>query len=55
MNPKRAKVKELNEELKVVRANLAEKRARLKAVAEKIDRLERMFKEKKELEESLQQ
>ena len=55
VNPKRAKVKELNEELKIVRANLAEKRARLKAVAEKIDRLERMFKEKKELEESLQQ
>lgn len=53
VNPKRIKVKELNEELKIVRANLAEKRARLKAVEEKIDSLERMFKEKKELEESL--
>jgi len=54
VNPKRAKVKEMNEKLAIVRASLAEKRKKLKEVEEKIDALERMFKEKKELEASLQ-
>lgn len=44
----------MNEKLVVVRKSLAEKRARLKAVEEKIESLERMFREKKELEERLQ-
>jgi dynein heavy chain len=44
----------MNEKLTVVRKSLAEKRARLKAVEEKIESLERMFREKKELEERLQ-
>jgi dynein heavy chain len=49
VNPKRAKVKEMNEMLAVVRKSLAEKRARLKQVVDKIDGLERMFAEKMEL------
>lgn len=55
VNPKRLKVAEMNEKLAIVRANLAEKRKRLKEVEEKIEGLERMFREKKELEQSLQQ
>ena len=43
------KVKEMNEMLAVVRKSLAEKRARLKEVVDKIDGLERMFAEKMEL------
>jgi len=39
VNPKRAKVKEMNEMLAVVRARLSEKRKRLKEVEEKIDGL----------------
>ena len=55
VNPKRLKVAEMNEKLAIVRANLAEKRKKLKEVEEKIESLERMFREKKELEQSLQQ
>jgi hypothetical protein len=40
----------MNEKLAIVRANLAEKRKKLKEVEEKIEGLERMFREKKELE-----
>jgi len=54
VNPKRAKVKEMNEMLAVVRKSLAEKRKKLKAVVDKIEGLERMFAEKKELEANLQ-
>ena len=54
VNPKRAKVKEMNEKLAIVRASLAEKRKKLKEVEEKIEGLERMFAEKKELEARLQ-
>ena len=39
VNPKRAKVKEMNEMLAVVRARLSEKRKRLKEVEQKIDGL----------------
>jgi len=39
VNPKRAKVKEMNEMLAVVRARLSEKRKRLKEVEEKIEGL----------------
>jgi dynein heavy chain len=55
VNPKRAKVAEMNAMLDVVRASLKEKRAKLAAVVAKIEGLEAMFKEKKDLEESLQQ
>jgi dynein heavy chain len=44
----------MNEKLAIVRASLAEKRKKLKEVADKIERLERMFAEKKALEASLQ-
>lgn len=40
----------MNEKLTIVRANLLEKRKKLKEVEEKIESLERMFREKKELE-----
>lgn len=40
----------MNEKLSIVRANLAEKRKKLKEVEEKIESLERMFREKKEYE-----
>lgn len=53
VNPKREKVKEMNEKLAIVRANLVEKRKKLKEVEEKIENLERMFREKTELEKSL--
>ena len=46
VNPKRAKVAEMNAKLAVVRASLAAKRKKLKEVEEKIDGLERMFAEK---------
>lgn len=55
VNPKRLKVKEMNEKLAIVRANLAEKRQKLKEVEEKIENLERMFREKTETEKQLQQ
>lgn len=44
----------MNEKLSIVRANLTQKRKRLREVEEKIENLERMFREKKELEKSLQ-
>lgn len=53
VNPKRQKVAEMNEKLSIVRANLIEKRKKLKEVEEKIESLERMFREKKEYEQSL--
>lgn len=53
VNPKRAKVSEMNEKLAIVRANLAEKRKKLREVEEKIESLERMFREKTDLEKSL--
>ena len=43
----------MNEKLAIVRANLVEKRKKLKEVEEKIESLERMFREKTELEKSL--
>ena len=55
VNPKRLKVAEMNEKLSIVRANLAEKRKKLREVEEKIEGLERMYREKLELEASLQQ
>lgn len=54
VNPKRMKVAEMNEKLSIVRANLADKRRKLREVEEKIERLERMYREKVELEASLQ-
>jgi dynein heavy chain len=54
VNPKRAKVKEMNEMLAKVRASLAEKRKRLKEVEDKIDALERTFREKMDLKQSLE-
>lgn len=53
VNPKRLKVAEMNEKLAIVRANLAEKRKKLREVEEKIESLERMYREKLELEASL--
>ena len=54
VNPKREKVKEMNAKLAIVRKSLAEKRAQLKEVQDKIDKLDREFKEKVEFEASLQ-
>lgn len=54
VNPKRAKVAEMNAKLAVVRASLAAKRKKLKEVEEKIDGLERMFAEKQAYMASLQ-
>jgi dynein heavy chain len=54
VNPKREKVKEMNATLAVVRKSLAEKRAQLKEVQDKIDKLDREYKEKVEFEASLQ-
>jgi dynein heavy chain len=53
VNPKREKVKEMNAKLAIVRASLAEKRAKLKAVQEKIAGLERTYQEKVDFEASL--
>ena len=53
VGPKRDKVNEMNAKLAVVRASLAEKRKKLREVEEKIDALERMYKEKVELEANL--
>lgn len=55
VNPKREKVAEMNAKLAIVRSSLAEKRKRLREVEEKIDGLERMYREKVELEATLQQ
>jgi len=54
VNPKRQKVKEMKEELEVVRAQLSEKRAYLKSIEEKIEALERKSREKTEFMQSLQ-
>jgi dynein heavy chain len=54
VNPKREKVNEMNAKLKIVRASLAEKRAKLKAVQDKIAELERTYQEKVDFEASLQ-
>ena len=54
VNPKREKVKEMNEMLAKVRASLAEKRKKLKEVEDKIDALEKTFKEKMDLKQSLE-
>ena len=54
VGPKREKVAEMNAKLAIVRASLAEKRKRLREVEEKIDSLERMYREKVELEATLQ-
>jgi dynein heavy chain len=43
VNPKRAKVAEMNEKLAIVRASLAEKREKLRQVEETIAGLEKMF------------
>lgn len=53
VNPKRAKVAEMKEQLAIVSADLAEKRQRLKEVDERIEELERMFREKVNQEEAL--
>jgi dynein heavy chain len=53
VNPKRIAVKEMTDKLKIVRAGLAEKRARLKEVEEKLAKLQAMYDEKKALEASL--
>lgn len=54
VNPKRAKVAEMNTMLAKVRASLAEKRKKLKEVEDKIDALERTFREKMDLKQSLE-
>lgn len=53
VGPKREKVAEMNAKLAIVRSSLAEKRKRLREVEEKIESLERMYREKVELEASL--
>jgi dynein heavy chain len=55
VNPKREKVAEMNAKLTIVRKSLAEKRAQLKEVQDKIDKLDREYKEKVEFEQSLQE
>jgi dynein heavy chain len=55
VKPKQIKVDEMREKLKIVRASLAEKRQKLKEVDEMIENLERMHREKVELENSLNQ
>jgi len=54
VNPKREKVKEMTEKLKIVRAELARKKKRLEEVRAKIAELERLFKEKKDYADMLQ-
>ena len=53
VGPKREKVAEMNAKLAIVRASLAEKRKRLREVEDKIESLERQYREKVELEASL--
>lgn len=53
VNPKRAKVIEMNEKLAVVRAMLKEKRAKLAEVEEKMQKLQNEFDEKKAEETKL--
>lgn len=54
VNPMRAKVAEMNEQLIIVRKDLAEKMAKLKAVEEKMAVLEATYQEKLETEAKLQ-
>jgi len=53
VNPKRAKVKEMNEKLAIVRSELAAKQKRLREVEAKINELDRLYKEKKDYADSL--
>jgi dynein heavy chain, axonemal len=53
VNPKREKVAEMKEQLAIVSADLAEKRQKLKEVDDRIEELERMFREKVNQEEAL--
>lgn len=55
VEPKREEVKRMNEELTAAMAFLNEKRAKLQEVEERIDELERKYREKVELENSLTQ
>lgn len=55
VNPMRERVAEMNEKLKVVRADLALKKAKLKAVEEKMAILEATYQEKLDTEAKLQQ
>lgn len=55
VEPKREEVKKMNEELTAAMAFLNEKRAKLQEVEERIDELERKYREKVELENSLTQ
>lgn len=54
VNPMREKVAEMNAQLVVVRKDLAEKMARLKAVEEKMAVLEATYQEKLDIETKLQ-
>jgi dynein heavy chain len=54
VNPMREKVAEMNAQLAIVRKDLAEKLARLKAVEEKLGLLEATYQEKLETEQRLQ-
>ena len=53
VNPKRAKVAEMNAQLEVVRARLAEKMKMLRAVEERMAQLEATYQEKLEAERAL--
>lgn len=53
VNPKREKVKEMNEKLAIVNAELSEKRRQVREVEETIASLEAMFQEKLDLEQRL--
>ena len=53
VNPKRAKVAEMNAQLEVVRARLAEKMKMLRAVEERMAQLEATYQEKLENERAL--
>ena len=53
VNPKRAKVAEMNAQLDVVRARLAEKMKLLRAVEERMAQLEATYQEKLENERAL--
>jgi len=55
VNPKRAKVAEMNEKLSIVRARLEEKRKKLKEVEEMMAELQAQYEEKVETERALVQ
>ena len=54
VNPLREQAKVKKAELEIIQAGLLEKRAKLKAVQEKIDILERTYQEKVDFEAKLQ-